>query len=277
VRVWGTVGFLLLVALFPRALGAFDFAPGAFGSAVGASEPGLGWLFPVTGATTAIAGLVALRLPRTTELSLRAGGGDWRQLLKHRPYLRVLGFALLGYLCLQGPMGMFSLYVRAHGGSAESVSWMWIAMLLIEIPLIARSGRSLTRVGPRGLLSIGVLAGGLRWTVCGLAPDLGWIYLASLLHGVTVTGLVLGGPLYVEAVVPERLRSTGQGVLAMVGVSIGGITSNLGTGWLIQHVGPDAPYLIGGLGALALGALVPWILPRPHRFEPDQLPPSVSE
>jgi len=269
-RVWGTVGFLLLVASFPLCLRLLDFEAGAFGSEAGASEPGLGWLFPVAGALTAAAGLFALRLPSTPALSLRAAGGDWRQLLRHRPYLHVLAFALLGYFCLQGPMGMFALYVRAHGGSAESVSWMWIAMLLVEIPLIALSGKTLTRIGPRWLLAIGVLAGGLRWTVCGFAADLRWVYLVSLLHGVTVTGLVVGAPLYVEAVVPERLRSTGQGILAMVGLSIGGISSNLGTGWLIEHVGPDSPYIVGGLGALALGALLPLILPPPHAFEPGK-------
>lgn len=268
-RVWGTVGFLLLVASFPLALRLLDFEAGAFGSAADASEPGLGWLFPVAGTLTVAAGLFALRLPRTTELSLRAGGGDWRQLLRHRPYLHVLAFALLGYFCLQGPMGMFALWVRAHGGSSESVSWMWIAMLLVEIPLIALSGSTLTRIGPRGLLAIGVLAGGLRWTVCGFTADLRWVYLVSLLHGVTVTGLVVGAPLYVEAVVPQRLRSTGQGLLAMAGLSIGGISSNLVTGWLIEHVGADAPYIAGGLGALALGALVPLILPPPDEFEPD--------
>jgi len=270
VRVWGTVGFLLLVASFQRGLGLLEFEPGTLGSAAGASEPGLGWLFPLTGALTVAAGLFALRLPRTAALSLRAAGGDWRQLLRHRPYVRVLAFALLAYFCLQGPMGMFALYVRAHGGNAESVSWMWIAMLLVEIPLVALSGRTLSRIGPRGLLAIGILAGGLRWTVCGFTADLRWVYLVSLLHGVTVMGLVVGAPLYVEAVVPERLRSSGQGILAMVGLSIGGISSNLGTGWLIEHVGPDSPYIVGGLGALALGTLLPLILPPPREFEPGE-------
>jgi PPP family 3-phenylpropionic acid transporter len=269
VRVWGTIGFLLLVATFPRALRLLGFEDGAFGSAAGASEPGLGLLLPITGALTIAAGLAALRLPRTTALSLQAAEGDWLTLLRHPPYIRVLAFAMLGYFFLQGPMGMFALYVRAHGGSAESVSAMWILMLLVEIPLIALSGQTLARVGARGLLAIGVLAGGVRWIVCGFTSDLQWVYLVSLLHGVTVTGLVIGAPLYVEAVVPERLRATGQGILAMVGVSIGGISSNLGTGWLIEHVGPDAPYVVGGFGALALVALLPLLLPHPHELEPE--------
>ena len=36
-------------------------------------------------------------------------------------------------------------------------------------------------------------------------------------------------------------------------------------GWLLEHLGTNAPYLIGGAGALALGAALPLILPRPQR------------
>jgi MFS family permease len=135
-------------------------------------------------------------------------------------------------------------------------------MLLLEIPLVALSGASLARLGARGLVGLGLAAGGLRWLVCALASDLAWLYPVQLLHGVVVAGFVLGTPLYVESVVPERLRSTGQGVLAMFGASLGGISSNLASGWLLEHVGTRAPYLWGGLGALALGLLVPWLLPK---------------
>ncbi len=101
-----------------------------------------------------------------------------------------------------------------------------------------------------------------------LADRLDWIYALQILHGVTVAGFILGAPLYVEAVVPERLRSTGQGLLTMLGASLGGITSALGSGWLLERVGPDAPYVAGGVGALLLGALVPLALPPPGRPPP---------
>ena len=220
-------------------------------------------MFLAGAALTAIGGIVALALPRRGAVSLRAPRGDWRRLFRHGPYLRVLVFVLLSFVFLQGPMTFFPVFVRSLGGTLDSVSRMWIPMLLLEIPLIALSGQGLQRLGARGLLAIGVFAGGLRWLVCGLAPDLGWVYPVQLLHGVVVTGLILGGPLYVEQVVPERLRSTGQGVLAMMGVSIGGIASNLATGWLLDHVGASAPYVVGGVGGIALGLLLPLLAAPP--------------
>ena len=50
----------------------------------------------------------------------------------------------------------------------------------------------------------------------------------------------------------------------MVGFSLGGILSNVACGWLFEHAGPRVPYLLGGVGALVLGMLVPLILPRPE-------------
>ena len=261
-RVWGTVGFFVAVVAFPAAL---ELLPPFGEPDAGASEPRLGWMFPITGCVVAFGGLVAWWLPRTGAVTMRAPRGDWRRLAEHTPYLRLLVFAFLAYLVLQGPMALFPVYVAAHGGSVETVSQLWVPMLLVEIPLVALSGASLQRLGARGLLGIGVFAGGLRWAVCGFFPDSPLVYPLQALHGVVVAGLVIGGPLYVEAAVPERLRSTGQNVLAMLGISLGGITSNLAAGALLERFGTDAPYQVAGLAGMGLGLLVAVLLPRPHR------------
>jgi PPP family 3-phenylpropionic acid transporter len=268
VRVWGTVGFFVAVVGLPPLLDAWQAAQGLTHDP-GAPEPGLHIMFLAGAAFTTIGGIIALALPRKGAVSLRAPRGDWRRLLRHTPYVRVLVFVLLSFTFLQGPMTFFPVFVRSLGGTVDSVSRLWIPMLLVEIPLIALAGQGLQRFGARGLLAIGVFAGSLRWLVCGLTPDLSWVYPVQLLHGVVVTGLILGGPLYVEQVVPERLRSTGQGLLAMIGLSVGGIISNLGTGWINEHVGPSAPYLVGGIGGLVLVLLLPLLLPRPQRAPPE--------
>ena len=269
-RVWGTIGFLALVVGFPRCLHRLQAVRGLAAGASGPSEPGLDVMFPITAGLIAAGALFALVLPGGGEMHVRAPRGDWRRLLRHRPFVRVLAFTGIAYLFLQGPMTIFPIYVRSLGGTLDSVSDMWILMLSLEIPLIALSGSSLARFGPRGLLAIGTLAGGVRWTACGLLGDLSIVFPFQILHGVVVAGLVVGAPLYVEAIVPERLRSTGQGVLAMVGVSLGAVASHLGSGWLLEHAGPRAPYLVGGIGSLVLAALIPWVLPPAVRAAPAE-------
>src|SRR5262245_23030427 len=84
-------------------------------------------------------------------------------------------------------------------------------------------------------------------------------------HGVSVVGLLMGGPLYLDVVAPEKLRSTAQALLSMVGVGIAGIVSNLGSGWLLDNAGINALYAVTGIGSAVLGCLVWWILPAPER------------
>lgn len=263
IRVGGTIGFGVLVVAFPLLLEAWQQQRGLIATPGGASEPGLELMFPIGAAAFAISALVALALPNTGAVAVRADRGDWRELLRHGPFLRMVSLYLLAYVCVQGPLTMFPNLVRSHGGDIGSVSQMWILMLLLEVPLVAWSGVSVRRIGPRGIIAVGLSAGGLRWLICGLPGELHLVYAASLLHGIVVAGLMIGAPLYVEAVVPERLRSTAQSVLAMLGSGVGGMLSNVGTGWLFEHVGPRAPYLVGGIGALLLAAGIRWIIPSP--------------
>jgi len=259
VRVWGTFGYLLGVALYPPLLHHLAPArPDGF-------EPALGSMFPIAAACTVGAAAVWPWLPRGGAVARRAARGEWRVLLHAAPVRRLLLYTLVGYLFLQGPMGLFPIFVRARGGDLDTVGRMWVVMLLLEIPLVLLSGAGLRRFGARGLLGIGVLAGGLRWVGCALSHDMAMIYALQLLHGVVVAGLLLGGPLYLEQVVPEPLRSTGQGLLAMVGIGLGGILSNTLTGWLIDRAGVDLPFLLGGIGAVLLGCAVPWVLPAQDR------------
>lgn len=255
VRVWGTVGYLIGVAGFPWLLERGLYAA--------AETPALWVMFPATAVCVAAAALVACVLPRGGGVAVRARRGEWRALIREGAVVRLLLFTFLGYVFLQGPMGMFPIYVRAHGGDVGTVGRMWVVMLLLEIPLVALSGAGLRRLGARGLLAVGVLAGGLRWTACAVLTDLPALYAVQLLHGIVVLGLLLGGPMYLELVAPERLRSTAQAMVAMTGAGLGSIISNSGAGWLLEHGGVEAPFLVGGVGALVLGAGAAWMLPAP--------------
>ena len=259
-RACGTVGYLVLVVSFPPVLrGAFG------GGANGAAPPGLAWMFPAIAVLALAGAAIALTLPREGAVSLRAPRDGLRQLLRHPPMLRLLAYCFAVHLFINGPIQLFPLFVRSLGGGIEDVSRMWIWMVLLEIPLMALSGTLLARLGSRRLLGLGVVAAGVRWAGSGLVAGLAITSALGLLHGLVVVGLGIGATLYVEESVPEPLRSTGQALLATVGVGAGGIVSNLACGWLFDHVGARATYLGCGAGALALGLVVSWALPHARR------------
>ena len=276
-RTWGTVGFGVVVVGFPFLLDAVAASRGTAVGASGPSEPALALMFPAAAVVVALAGLIAFTLPRKEAMAVRADSREWRRLFSHGPFMRLLAFGFLAYLLVQGPMGIFPIFVRAHGGSLDTVSTLWVWMLVLEVPLILYSDVTLERLGARGVLAVGVGAAAIRWLVCGFAPDSWWVTPVQALHGVTVAGIVIGAPLYVEAVVPEALRSTGQNLLAMVGVSVGGLLSNLGAGALLDAAGADLPYQLSGVGLLVLLAALPWLLPPPARVGAAPEPQALWE
>lgn len=266
VRVWGTIGFFALVLIFPWILKQYGAHDAAASSTV--AQPGLELMFPVTAALVFVSAVIAWFLPSKGAVAVRAARGDWRELLHNRPFVRFLFFSLLANFLMHGPMWLFPLFVRSRGGDVETIRSMWILMLTIEIPLVLLTGSGIKRLGARGMLTVGVLVGGARWLLCALIHDPMILFAVQALHGITVVGLNLGSPLYLDVVAPEKLRSTAQGVLSMVSAGVAGIASNTTSGWLVDRGGTDLLYLICGVGCLALGLASFWILPVARRQDP---------
>ncbi len=263
VRVWGTLAYGIVVVTFPLCLAALTgvgVVPGIASS--GSSEPVLGWMFVGASAFAAVGGVAALAVPRTHATRVRAHAGEWVQLVREPKLLRALIFGFLAYMSMQGPMHMFPLLVRSHGGGVDTIAYMWIWMLALEIPLVFALGRSVELLGKRGIVAIGIGASAIRWLVSGLTGDMTVLTVVQILHGVTVWGVMMGMPVYIDALVPNRLRSTGQAAFGFVGAGLGAVASNFTSGWLVDVGGPGAPAIAGGvLGIVAL-LLVPVLLPR---------------
>lgn len=255
VRVMGTLGFGVSVGVLPFLLAANT------GDDPVAETARLRIIFPLAGGCVALAAVASLFVPTRGVIAVRATRGDWRALIGNRPFRRVLLFTFLTYFFTQGAMVLFPILVRAQGGGIEAISRMWLTMLLLEVPLVFLFGAGVARIGPRGVIAIGTAAAAVRWATSGFVDDLRLVQLAQILHGVTVWGIILGVPFYVDRVVPEHLRATAQGLLAMIGISLGSILSNLAAGWLMEMHGATTPARVAGMASAALLVGLPWLIP----------------
>ena len=253
VRVFGTIGFLTAVTLFPPFLHAL---PRDLPTPAGVSEPRLAVMFAVCALLSLLMAACGHAIPRGGDEALRADRGEWRDLFRERAFLVLLGVTLLGNFCIAGLGSLFPVLIASRGGGIDTVSHMWILMLAIEVPLVAYSGLALRRLGPHRLLALGIFAGGARWAVTGFFEDARIVYPVQTLHGVSVAGLVVGSSLCVDALVPARLRSSAQGLLGMLSFSMAGVASSAAAGLAFDTISPSAPYCIGGLGAVALSLVV---------------------
>ena len=256
VRVFGTLGFAVTALGLPWALRTVGAPPDA-------EAPGLRWIFVAAVVPMTAAALVALRIPeRVVPHHERSHRGEWRLLLADRGFVRAMVFTFAIYFAIQGPMQLFPLLVRHHGGGVDAIARMWALMLVLEVPLVLALGRSASWAGPRAIIAIGALAAAVRWLASGHAEDLDLLTAVQVLHGVTVWGVMLGLPLYVDSLVPARLRSTAQGWIAMVGPALGGVASNALAGEAMDRFGTALPARAGGFLALACALLVPVLLPK---------------
>ncbi len=263
VRVWGTVGYAIVLFAFPRLLGAWRDREGLTDAT---GEPGLGAIFMGMAVFCLLAAVVVARVPIAGQAAAKSRRGDVALLLKHRPYIALLVVTFLGHGLLQGPIQFFPLLVAERGGGLTDVSNLWLPMLGMETLLVAYSSRGADRFGPKALIGVGIAADGLRWVLTLLAPTLGWMIFPQFLHGVVIAGFLIGTALYVEQVTPDRLRSTGQAGLAMVGVSCATAFSNLWVGLSVDLWGIKAPFWVGGVGAMTLGVLALLWLPKPQKM-----------
>ena len=247
IRVWGTVGFLVLVVLFPVMLHAFQRAAFLCRAPAGPSEP-----VPVGDVPRGIVvdpplRAVAWRIPETAPRQRRARRAAGSSFAATVPFVRLLVLSFGDLPVLPGAdesLPTLSSRSRARARDAQSdVDSHAAAGDPAASPSRARHCAASARAV---LLGGGLAAGGLRWLVCGLAHDLRAIYAVQLLHGVTVAGVGVGSALYVEASVPRGCVRPCQGLNATAGVGIGSILSNVAAGWLMDHVGVNAPFVVGG-------------------------------
>lgn len=270
VRVMGTLGYGVSVGVLPFLLA------GAAGADPAAETARLHIIFPLAAGAVALAAVASLFVPTRGLIAVRAARGDWRRLLGNGPFRRVLGFTFLTYFFTQGAMVLFPILVRDQGGGIESISRMWLIMLALEVPLVFAFGAGVARFGARGVIAIGTAAAALRWATSGFVDDLRLVYLAQILHGVTVWGIILGVPLYVDRVVPEQLRATAQGVLSMIGISLGSILSNLAAGILMEEYGATTPARVAGVASALLVLALPWLIPGLRDSVPSSPPGSAG-
>ena len=67
---------------------------------------------------------------------------------------------------------------------------------------------------------------------------------------------------------PQEHTRLGDGTVISASLG-GGICSNLAAGWLIDHVGPAAPQIYGGIGAMLLLLVAPFLVPEVTPREAD--------
>jgi MFS family permease len=209
----------------------------------------------LTGAGVYLACVVAtwLGLKETpTPRDKRSQWGAWREVLAERNL--VVMYAFLAVSSIGTSMGFQFLsnhLDETYGLSKASIGRVMGLASLLEIPALILLGWASDHWGRKPILVMAFLMGGLRWSLIGFAPSLGWVIAAQFLWGMGFAGYTVGVALITDLVKPAA-RGSAMGMLQL-SWAFGSIIGPPLGGYVAQNVGLPVVFRIGGGFAIAGG------------------------
>lgn len=242
IRVWGSVGFILSVALLGVVVDAHGPA---------ATLPVLLLLF--------LAGWLASLGIRDAEPKPEAS--DQGPILRLLREPRILAF-FIGCFLMQMGHGLYyafySIHMEAAGHSKTLIGILWALGVGAEVLVFLSMHRLLERFGARSLLLLSFVLAALRWLLTGLFPGhLGLMVFAQLLHAATFGVFHAAAIHLVHGLFVGRHQGRGQALYSSLSFGAGGAVGSLGSGWLWESLGAASSFALAGLVSL-LAWVVVW-------------------
>lgn len=239
-RLWGSVGFIVLAILAGPGLGA----------------AGLDKL-PLV-----LAALIALTWASLLGLEQGPARPGTRPAMPLGPLLadrRVLAFLAAGFLMVASHGAYYNFFsIRleqlGYGRAAIGLLWAWAAIAEIGVFLLAR--QLLARFSLRSLAVVALAATSLRWAALALWADRPIVVFASQTLHLASFGLFhLCSVAIAARLFPRQAASLGQALHGSVSYGLGGMVGALTSGWLWREVSPAAAFLAGAGVAAAAAVL----------------------
>lgn len=234
VRVWGSVGFVLVASGYGPLL---DWLGGAWLPALM-----LPLLLLVALSTQMIHGRAPAALTESPGASL-----NLREVLARAEVRRFLLVAFLVQLSF-GPFYVFyTLHLGQHGHDGQAIGLLWGAGVLAEIGMFLAMSRVFGHWSAQAVIALCVGVTVLRWAVVATLPESFVLMLAAqLVHALSFGAFHAATMQRVGQFFPGRLAQHGQSLLYGFSSGLGGVL-----GALLAGVAYDWR---GGLAAFGLGA-----------------------
>ena len=181
--------------------------------------------------------------------------------LRHPVFLAFLGSASLIQASHALYYGFGTIHWQSVGIGDGVIGGLWAIGVIAEVVLFTFARRSVSLVGPLGLVAVGGVSAALRWPLTALDPGVAWLVLIQIGHGLTFGATHLGAMHFIVRAAPARYHATVQGVHAAFagGIIMAAVMSVSGT--LYAACGAMGYLAMAGLAAAGvLAALVAALL-----------------
>ena len=240
VRVWGSIGFILVVIGLGRAI---DFFPIR-----------LTIVLILVGSMIQAAG--ALWMPGSTFDRLPFLQPSFGELLNRR----VIFFLSSGFLMLVSHgayYGFFSIHLENLGYSRTFIGLAWAVASLAEIFVMIKSGVIFKRYALEKVLLFSFIVAALRWIVLYFARTPALILSSQALHAVTYGTFHIASILCIDRLAPKQAKTVGQAVNNAVQYGLGLMVGFFINGFLYERIGSAALFMMSA-GIATVGGMLFW-------------------
>lgn len=217
-RVWGSVGYTVVVWLV--------------GAAMGRGVSPL-FLFAYAAALTlTFAATLGLPPRQGAHRPQRRGAGLWR-----RRDIRLLLLVTFLLFTSTTPMfTLFGLYVEAQGGTSALIGAASAVAAISELPVFFWGGRLVGRFGSRRLYGVALGVFAVRTALYTVVPSAPWILAVQGLHGLSFGFYLIAAMALLHERVGSEKLATAQGLLASA-MACGQIVGALLSGAVLERFG----------------------------------------
>ena len=240
IRLWGSVGFIILVAGLPLVIPNNEISKLPFIV--------LGLLIANTVSTFFISEKKHKVSAQTTiNISLA---------LKNPVVIGLLVACFFQAISHGAYYTFFSIYLEEYGYSRNMTGWLWAIGVMAEVSLFLVMHRLLKHFSASWLFSVALLLTAFRWLVLAFwVENMTILVLSQLLHAASF-GLFHAAAIYlIHDLFPGRLQMRGQALYAGISFGLGGSLGNLLSGYTWESLGSTGTFLLSSLLAF-IGAMI---------------------
>lgn len=244
VRVWGSVGFLIVA-------GSYGWLLDAIGRAW------FPWtMWPLLLATALSTHWVEGSAQEHHDTPRKVA---WSEVLRVPGAAGFLATAMLMQTGFGAFYVFFTVYLEGHGHAGETLGVLWACGVVAEILMLLGMRRVFLRFDARAVMSACLAVTALRWAVVAALPaSLGWMLAMQLLHAISFGAFHAACMQRAVELFPGRLAHHGQSLLYGLGSGLGGVVGTLFAGLTWQYLGGRGSFAVSALiCALALGLAWP--------------------
>lgn len=235
-RVWGSIGFAVGAALFGMLLHRIGIE-------------NTSWL---TLATITCSIVLALLLFDAKDASVsRPDFSALIPIITSKRFLAFLAAVMTVSIAHRMNDNFLALFLQSIGADERLIGWSWMISACSEIPIFFLLSKYGHKFKELPLLAVSCFVYTLRFLLMTFTNEPIWALTIQMMHSISFGIFLFTVIRYIQRVIPDRYRATGQAVFAVTWSGLAGLLSGVLGGWLFNRIGPHAVYAAGSILAAA--------------------------